>query len=406
MSLDMQTPSGAAAPPRSSTRVVITGSCDGLAELHESLAGYGDLELSGWCTNVHDAAGLLASDAQTVVLHATRSAALPEAELETLREQTQAPIVLLVADDSAELFEQALDAGVADVLVLPQPAEKVAFTIQKAVFPSSRHPVEELPDTHDRIVRPGQVFAVLGPKGGSGKSVLATNLAATLSRHHAKRTLLVDLDLQFGDAALMLGSEPEKTIYDLVAAPGELDAEKLRGYTTRHPSGLDLLPAPLRPEDAELVTEEGVAAALAVARFAYDAVVIDTSASFSGATLAALDATDELLLVCGLDLATLKDVRLTLRTLELLSFPRERIRLVLNQPTPSRVIKRKELEAGLDAKVRLELPYDSDVPEVVSRGELPVLNGRVGFARAVREVAASLVSTNGKRGRWPALRRA
>ena len=84
---------------------------------------------------------------------------------------------------------------------------------------------------------------------------MATNLAASFAKHEGRRTLLLDLDLQFGDAAIMLGLEPEKTIYDLVVAPGELDSEKLAGYITKHPCGLDVLPAPLRPEDAELVTE-------------------------------------------------------------------------------------------------------------------------------------------------------
>ena len=77
-------------------------------------------------------------------------------------------------------------------------------------------------------------MTVFSPKGGTGKTVIATNLAACLAKYEGRRTLLLDLDLQFGDAAIMLGIEPEKTIYDLVVAPGELDSEKLAGYTTKH----------------------------------------------------------------------------------------------------------------------------------------------------------------------------
>src|SRR5207237_6298112 len=100
---------------------------------------------------------------------------------------------------------------------------------------------------------------------------------SSLAKHWGKRTLLLDLDLQFGDAAIMLGIEPEKTIYDLVTAPGELDSEKLAGYTTHHSSGLDVLPAPLRPEDAELVTEAKLARLLEVARESFAVIVVDTS---------------------------------------------------------------------------------------------------------------------------------
>ena len=85
---------------------------------------------------------------------------------------------------------------------------------------------------------------MFSPKGGTGKTVMATNLASAFAKYGGKRTLLLDLDLQFGDAAIMLGIEPDKTIYDLVAAPGELDPEKLAGYIDPHASGVEVLPAP------------------------------------------------------------------------------------------------------------------------------------------------------------------
>jgi len=401
MSLDMHSPSDTTAPRSHGTRVVITGSCEGLAELRDALAEHTDFELPGWCTDVRDAAGMLASDAPTVVLHAIRGPSVPTTDLLRIREYTQAPIILLTSGEHSHLFEQALEVGVADVLVLPQPAERVVFAVQKAQ--TTGHRAIDL--AAGGPSRAGRIVTVLGPKGGTGKSLIATNLAAALAKHHGMRTLLVDLDLQFGDVALMLGSEPEKTIYDLVVSPGELDADKLGGYTLHHPSGLDLLPAPLRPEDAELVTEEKVAAVLTLARELYDVVVVDTSSFLHGTTLAALDSTDELLVLCSFDVSTLKNVRLTLRTLELLSFPRERVELVLNQFTPSRAMKRNELEAALEGKVRFEVPYDSDVPTAVSRGEPPVLNGRAGFSRAVRDIAFALASPTNKRSRWLALRR-
>ena len=156
--------------------------------------------------------------------------------------------------------------------------------------------------------RQGRIVTVFSPKGGTGKTVTATNLAASFAKYEQKRTLLLDLDLQFGDAAIMLGLEPEKTIYDLVVAPGELDSEKLAGYITKHTSGLDILPAPLRPEDAELVTETKLARLLEVARERTTSSS-STPPFFHGPMLATLDRTDELLMLCGLDVPTLKNVR-------------------------------------------------------------------------------------------------
>ena len=242
--------------------------------------------------------------------------------------------------------------------------------------------------------RQGRIVTVFSPKGGTGKTVTATNLAASFAKHEQKRTLLLDLDLQFGDAAIMLGLEPEKTIYDLVVAPGELDSEKLAGYITKHTCGLDILPAPLRPEDAELVTETKLARLLEVARESYDMIVVDTSPFFHGPMLATLDRTDELLMLCGLDVPTLKNVRLSMQTLELLSFPASRIRFVLNRANSKVGMKKSEVEGALDVKIGFEVPSDRAVPLGVNRGAPPaVADTGSDFAKAIREVAKSLLVT-------------
>ena len=229
-----------------------------------------------------------------------------------------------------------------------------------------------------------RIITVFSPKGGTGKTVIATNMAAALAKDDGRRTLLLDLDLQFGDAAIMLGIEPEKTIFDFVNAPGELDPDKLAGYTTKHKSGLDILPAPLRPEDAELVTEAKLGRLIEVARVCYDAIIVDTSPFFHGPMLATLDRTDELLLVCSLDVPTLKNVRLALGTLDMLSFPPARIRIVLNRANSKVGMKQREVEAALEQKVRYEIPSDRAVPISVNKG-VPAVLGEPScdFSRAI-----------------------
>jgi pilus assembly protein CpaE len=233
---------------------------------------------------------------------------------------------------------------------------------------------------------------------------MSSNLATAFAKHGGKRTLLLDLDLQFGDAAIMLGIEPDKTIYDLVVAPGELDPEKLAGYTTRHSSGVDVLPAPIRPEDAELVTEAKLSRLLDVAKESYEMIVVDTSPFFHGPMLATLDSTDELLLLCGLDVPTIKNVRLSLQTLDLLSFPTERIRIVLNRANSNVGMKRGEVEAALEQRVRYEIPSDRAVPLAVNRGNPAVVSDpKADFSRAVREMAKSLQPADpaqGKKKNW------
>jgi pilus assembly protein CpaE len=366
-------------------RVFMTGSCEGAETLRAAISAHPDLDWVGFGESIADAAGALAGGHLDIVLHATRSSALPADEVAAIREHTRAPLVLVASGEASRLLDEALDTDVADVLLLPQLPDNVVFALRKAAHHGRR--------TETAHGRKGTIVTVFSPKGGTGKTVMATNLAAALAKHEGRRTLLLDLDLQFGDAAIMLGAEPEKTIFDLVVAPGELDSEKLSGYTTHHQSGLELLPAPLRPEDAELVTEAKVARLLEVAREAYDVIVVDTSPFFHGAMLATLDRTDQLVLVCALDVPTLKNVKLAMQTLELLSFPRERIRLVLNRANSKVGVKPSEVEDGLGMKLAYQVPSDRAVPIGVNRGQ-PVVLHEPGsdFARALIGVAKSLTA--------------
>ena len=133
-----------------------------------------------------------------------------------------------------------------------------------------------------------------------------------------------------------MGIDPTQTIVDLVTTTGELDPDKLGGYVVHHPSGVDILAAPLRPEDAELVTEDRIGQLVDVAKSAYDIVVLDTPPHFDATTLAALDRSDRLVLVTTMDIPTVKNAKLALQTLNLLQYPRERIALVVNRPLAAR----------------------------------------------------------------------
>jgi pilus assembly protein CpaE len=129
-----------------------------------------------------------------------------------------------------------------------------------------------------------------------------------------------------------------------------------------------------------------------VAKQSYDVIVVDTSPFFHGPMLATLDRTDELLLVCSLDVPTLKNVRLALQTLELLSFPTERVQLVLNRANSKVGMKPGEVESALEVKVRFSVPSDRAVPIAVNRGNPAVLSeARADFSKAVRDMAGAIV---------------
>jgi pilus assembly protein CpaE len=382
------------ASPNPVVRIAATGHWDELSATLAALSEDGSLELVGDFDADHQ-----------VVAHAAADAECVPAELQAVRKRTAAPIVVVATDPSPALLECAFANGCADVVAVDAAlpalaAESVAFATRKAVVAARRSGAKR-----------AQVITVFSPKGGTGKSVTSTNVAAALARRARQRVLLVDLDLQFGDVAMMLGLEPVRTLHDVLSAPGELDEQKLAGFTLAHSSGIDVLAAPDRPEEAELLTGDNVSRLLDVAIASYDAVVVDTSPYFHGPMLSALDYTDTLLLLSGPDMPTLKNMRLVRETLDQLSFPRDHIRVVLNRAGEREGIGAAELAAA-DMHVTYELPHDPAVSAGVNRGVPAVIGDeRTPFARAVTAMALELSGStsspaDGKRARRSLGRRA
>jgi pilus assembly protein CpaE len=322
--------------------------------------------------------GLNSSVDVTLHVVASSSAELGE-DIRAVRALSEAPLILAAYGEPNGIVDAGLEIGAADVIVLPQPMETLLFALQKAARANG-----DVPDS-------GTVVTVFSPKGGSGKTVLATNIAVA-ARRSGIPTLLVDLDLQFGDAALALAIAPRATIADLASSSGETDVEKLKAFVcTDARSMLDLLPAPKRPEEAQVVGQPELAGVLAAARKAYGAVVIDTGPLFDGAMLAALDHTDRLVLVCNPEVTSLKNVRIGLETIDRLGFPRERVSIVANRIGAAGGVSRNEIEEALEAEIAFELPDDPAVPTAVNRATPVVLGDPSSrFARAVSALTKSL----------------
>jgi pilus assembly protein CpaE len=310
-----------------------------------------------------------------VALHVLESSSV-HGELPHARE-LRVPLILAAYGEPNGIVETGLAVGAADVLVLPQPAETLVFALRKAAAAAASA-------NGDR----GKVVTVFSPKGGSGKTVLATNLAAATARSGVE-TLLIDLDLQFGDSALTLAVSPRATIADLAASAGDIDLEKLKAFvSTDSRTGLSLLPSPKRPEEADLVGAPQLAAILEAARGGFGAVVIDTGPLFDAPMLAALDHTEQLLLVCNPEVTSLKNVRIGLETIDRLGFPRERISLVANRIGAAGAVARDDIEDALDTKIAFELPDDPEVPAAINRA-LPVVlaDEGTGFSLAAGRLA-------------------
>jgi pilus assembly protein CpaE len=220
----------------------------------------------------------------------------------------------------------------------------------------------------------GQLVTVFSAKGGCGKTTLATNLAAALADRGRREVCLVDLDLAFGDVAIALQLFPAHTIADAVPLGDSLDASAVQSLLTPHSPGLTTLVAPIEPGTAESIPASLVGRVLELLKQQFDFVVVDTPPAFDDHVLAAFDQSDMVALLATLDIPALKNLKLTLETLDLLNYPRERWRLVLNRADSKVGLALNEVEKTLKAPIAAQIPSSRDVPASINRGVPIVLD--------------------------------
>lgn len=217
----------------------------------------------------------------------------------------------------------------------------------------------------------GKVIMVFNAKGGCGKTTIATNLGAYVASTGAK-ALVVDLDLAFGDVAISLQLRPAASVGDLVAMTGHIDAQGLASVVTSHESGLDTVCAPSQPGEVDRISGTTVGEMLRVARHSYDYVIIDTPPAFSEHVLSALDLCDMLVLLATLDIPAVKNLRLTLDTLDLLGHPRDGRIVILNRSDAKVGLHTEDVVAAIKQPIAAMIPSSPHVPASVNRG-VPII---------------------------------
>jgi pilus assembly protein CpaE len=214
----------------------------------------------------------------------------------------------------------------------------------------------------------GKVVTVFSAKGGVGKTTLATNMAVHLARTE-KRTLLLDLDLSFGDVAISLQIVPERSIYGAVAMVGHLDEEGIQSLVTTHePSGLDVICAPSDPGDADRIPVSVVTEMIRVARRHYDYIIVDTPPSFTEHVLTAIDISDALVLIATLDIPAVKNLRVALETLDALGAPKDNRVIVLNRADLKVGLRPEDVVSAIKVPIAVNIPSSISVPASINRG--------------------------------------
>ena len=299
-----------------------------------------------------------------------------------VKQQHDRPVVVMTTGSPNGFVRRVFESGADDIVTLPEPPERVAFALEKAVARRRGAAVAT-------GIALAPMVCVLGPKGGTGKTLVSTNVAVALALE-GHRTALVDLDLQFGDVGLALGLRPDKTIYDLVRSGGSLDEDKLDAYLVRHSSGLGVLLAPTRPDQASAVTVDFLRDVFTNLRSMCDYVLVDTPPGFTPEVIAAIDSSSNVCIVGMLDSLSLKNTKLGLETLDLMGYDPKRISLVLNRADTRVGITQNDVTLIIGRDPEVLIPSDRQIPISVNEGvPIVVADERSEAARAFRRLAES-----------------
>ncbi|HEX2128351.1 MAG TPA: response regulator [Solirubrobacterales bacterium] len=325
------------------------------------------------------------------------------------------PIIMMSVHGEAEQLRRAMLAGAREFLVKPFSSDEFSTSIKRvherelvrrAQLHTDAPRVEPATQTDqaDHLV-----VAVFSPKGGSGRTTLATNLAVALHRETGARVCLVDANLQFGDVGVLLNLNPKnRSIIDAVDG-GDPDADIVESVIVNHSTGIRVLLGPPAPEGADLVSSAHLRKIVELLKLQHDYVVVDLPSGLTDHSLGIMDLADEILVIAALEITTIKNVRLFLEVADQLEYDRSKLRLVINRSDTAQGIRIGDVEASVRRRVdgsvvsdgRLAvLAVNRGVPFVVSHPEAALSRDIVRLARTVAGESPLTQSTDkpAKRG--------
>ena len=331
-----------------------------------------------------------------VFIHVEEAVALALRTLEHVQQAAPraTPVVISKRND-ADTARKAMLAGARAYLVSPMSPDTLDEVLSAACERQERlHGASVASGTPDEdgevavTVEPartgGYVLTVFGPKGGVGKTTIATNLALALRQHTSARVVLVDVDAYFGDVAVMMGLEPDRTLLDLLREFYEKQEVQVDTYLTEHSSGLQLLAARHSAELGRAPDPDSIAQLLKLLAGWFDFVVVDTPGHFGPQVAAALDESTTALLITSAEISSIKDARICLDTLRKAGFDNDRVKVVVNHSTRGNAVSSSDIARTIGYDVFWDIPHDGAVPASIQHGS-PVMLSAPG-TKAARQV--------------------
>ncbi|WP_426939829.1 AAA family ATPase [Pseudarthrobacter sp. S6] len=296
--------------------------------------------------------------------------------------------IVLTAEDDGETALDAMRSGIRDIISPSADSETVRALVERASLSAAGRRRGLSPTAGEGPNSDGgRIIAVMSPKGGVGKTTIASNLAIGLGQIAPMSVVIVDLDLQFGDVASGLMIEPEFTISDAVVGAASQDAMVLKTYLSLHPGSIYALCAPRNPIDMDRIAGEHISHLLRQLRSEFQYVVVDTAPGLGEHVLATLEQATDAVWVCGMDIPSIRGLRTGFQILSELDLLPENRHIVLNMADRKTGLTLQDVEATIGAPVDVVLPRSRAVPFSTNKG-VPLLQdgSRDGAAKGLRQL--------------------
>ena len=323
------------------------------------------------------------------------------------QQATACQVIMMSVQGETDYLRRSMQAGAREFLIKPFTSEDLTNSIRRVheLGASRRQSMPtgtttasaDISDTGRQGKEQGKIITVFSPKGGTGCSTLAVNLAIGIRQSREElKVAIVDSCLQFGDVAVLLNLQSPHSIVDLTPHMDELDAELLENVMVSHHSGVRALLAPPRPEMADRVVASMMETVLQMLQNTYDYVIVDTASSLSDVTLTTLDAADRIILIVAPDIPAIKDSKLFFEVTDALEYPPSKTILILNKADPHNSIRAEDIQHSIKHPVSAQIPLDERTASLAANQGIPYIvsarTNKLGQATTtlVRLIIASL----------------
>ena len=316
-------------------------------------------------------------------------------------------IIMMSVQSEADYLRRSMLAGAMDFLTKPFTSEELVSSIHRVYEMGASRRAAAPPPTEAGMGKPtgtqapgrrpesgGKILLVYSPKGGTGCSSVATNLAIALQQATSKKVALVDISLQFGDVGVLLNLQTTRTLADATAKVDVLDAEMLSALMSPHPSGVQALIAPPSPEMAETIDADDIKAILTLARKTFDYILVDTWSFLDDIVLNTMDIADRILIVMVPEIPSIKSTKLFLEVADALKFPPQQIDLILNKALARDNIRGEQIAKSMHHAVQVELEFEPRGMRQATNQGLPLIVSEPNhpFVLGIQSLTEHLVS--------------